>query len=199
MSIATSELPTLRFDVELRKSINEVLNFGRYKGRTLSSTPMDYIRWLANPGTDRKGNAYNVPADISAIAQGIIDVDNTELTKALLVGKTGIAEDTVYVIERLGDLEGETVHESLDAAFAYLALEYPIEMQTDWGEEVGEGRSTPDPEDDRILIWEILPTGHKKVVGHFSGWHWNAEEFGLPQMTLPGDEDTLYAIAMKNY
>ena len=76
----------------------------------------------------------------------------------------------------------------IDAALAALSREYPVHPETGV-------RTTPDPEDDRILIWEILPTCHKKVVWHFSGWHWNAEEFGLDHGTLPGDAHCLYFLA----
>ena len=193
----TSSEPTLRFNTETPECFMQIITFGRYKGHMLRSVPFDYARWLAEPGTDRKGNPYRVPADISAAAKRMVDTDTSKLATALLAGKTGIADETVYVIERLGDVEGDTVHESRDAALAYLALEYPIEMQSDFGDEIGEGRSTPDPEDDRILVWEILPTGHKKVVEHFSGWHWNADEFGIEQMTLPGDDAPLINLAMR--
>lgn len=50
-----------------------------------------------------------------------------------------------------------------------------------------------DPKDDRVLIWEILPSGHKKVVWHFSGWHWACDEFGIEQGTLLGHEESLYS------
>lgn len=53
----------------------------------------------------------------------------------------------------------------------------------------------PDPEDDRILVWEILPTGHKKVVWHCSGWHWPFDcddlvDGGLEQGCLLGHTKT---------
>lgn len=196
---ATNEDLVLRFDEKPVEMPSIILNFGRYKGHSLAGLPISYLQWLAEPGTDRRGKAYKVPADVSQAAKLITDQDNSKLTKALLAGRDDIADETVYVIERLGDLDGNTVHESLDAAFAYLSLEYPIEEHTDFGGETTEGRSTPDPEDDRILIWEILPSGHKKVVEHFSGWHWNPDEFGIPQMTLPGDDKPLMSIAMADY
>lgn len=196
---ATNEDLVLRFDEKPAEKSTQILTFGRFKGHSLEGVPLDYLRWLAEPGTDRRGKAYKVSADISQAAKAIVERDNSELTKALLAGRGAITDKTVYVIERLGDIDGATVHESLNAAFAYLVLEYPIEMQSDFGDEIGEGRSTPDPEDDRILIWEVLPTGHKKVVEHFSGWHWNADEFGIDQMTLPGDSQNLMAIAVAGY
>ena len=196
---ATNKDLVLRFDEKPLEMPSIILNFGRYKGHSLANLPISYLHWLAEPGTDHRGKAYKVPAEISQAAKAIVERDNSELTKALLAGRDTITDETVYVIERLGDIDGATVHESLDAAFAYLVLEYPIEMQINFCDEISEGRSTPDLEDDRILIWEILPSGHKKVVEHFSGGHWNADEFGIDQMTLPGDSQSLMAIAVARY
>jgi hypothetical protein len=91
-----------------------------------------------------------------------------------------------YMIERLGDIDGKTYHNTIDEALNQLAFEYPIKD--------GE-RYTPDPEDDRILIWERPDTEPDKVVWHFSGWHWDAEEFGIPQGKLPHDDKSLYELA----
>ena len=55
----------------------------------------------------------------------------------------------------------------------------------------------PDPEDDRILVWEILDSGHKKVVWHCSGWHWpfNCDDLvdeGLEQGCLLDHTESYY-------
>lgn len=51
----------------------------------------------------------------------------------------------------------------------------------------------PCAEHDQILIWEVLPSGHRKVVWHFSGWHYDPDEYTLlPQGKLPGDTMSLY-------
>lgn len=50
----------------------------------------------------------------------------------------------------------------------------------------------PDPEDDRILVWEILESGHKKVVWHCSGWHWPFDYEGLEQGCLIGHNESYY-------
>ena len=57
----------------------------------------------------------------------------------------------------------------------------------------------PDPEDDRILIWEILPSGHKKVVWNFNGWHWDQDEFGLDQGKYIGHKKSVYEEMMEDY
>jgi len=124
-----------------------------------------------------------------------------------------------YMIERLGDISGRTLHNTLEDAFAQLEQEYPKPQNTKgfqyidnlvklgktqeimelyWyggSDNFSPFRLTPDPEDDRILIWEIQNNGKNKVVWHFSGWHWDAGEFSLPQGTLPGDNKSLYELA----
>jgi hypothetical protein len=53
--------------------------------------------------------------------------------------------------------------------------------------------NVPCAEHDQILIWEVLPSGHRKVVWHFSGWHYDPAEYTLlPQGALPGDAMSLY-------
>ncbi|ABU96853.1 hypothetical protein P23p20 [Thermus phage P23-45] len=72
---------------------------------------------------------------------------------------------------------------SLEEALAYLKNRY-----TD---------TTPCPEHGRILVWEVLPSGHRKVVWHFSGWHFTPEAYTtLDQGVLPGDAKSLYSRAM---
>lgn len=89
-----------------------------------------------------------------------------------------------YTVEQLGDLLGEDTFNTFDEA-----LDFVAKITKD--EESETGHST-DPEDNRILIWEVLDTGHKKVVWHFSGWHWDENEFDLPQGKLRGHEKSLY-------
>jgi uncharacterized protein (DUF3820 family) len=158
------------------------LTFGKYKGEELSSVPTEYLHWLADPKL-KDGSVFNVADDIKQEAKHILA--NKTYSEDRLAGKPDAA--TIYVIERLGDISGMTFHDSLKDAITHLEDSYPLSV---------DGRFTPDPEDDRILIWEVLPSGHKKVVWHFSGWHWDADEFyELPQGKLNGDTDSLYHIA----
>lgn len=164
--------------------------FGRYKNIPLSQVPGDYVAWVSTLRT----NSKTLPADLISDCRTIklmLDAKNDAAKHAegVLAGRT--PPDTqapIYAIERLGDLDGVTLHDTLEAALAALALEYPINAETG-------ARTTPDPEDDRILIWEILPTSHKKVVWHFSGWHFDVDEYGLEQGSLPADSRPLYQIA----
>lgn len=59
-----------------------------------------------------------------------------------------------------------------------------------------------DPEDDRIVIWEIMPDNKvAKVVWHASGWHWQHDASDLvggplEQGKLPCDTLSLYERAI---
>lgn len=67
---------------------------------------------------------------------------------------------------------------------------------------------TPDPEDDKIEIWEYDPENlvHRVVWG-FWGWHWQMPEFtnddfvetrdGSGQGIMPGNSKSLYELAME--
>jgi hypothetical protein len=59
-----------------------------------------------------------------------------------------------------------------------------------------------DPEDDRIVIWEVTNTGHKKPVWQASGWHWPYDEVDgikLDQGCLLDDDTSLYSRVMEDY
>lgn len=94
-----------------------------------------------------------------------------------------------FVVEVEGDLLD---HDPVWFETLYDALEY-----------IGRTYPEPDPEDDRILVWEMLPSGHSKVVWHFSGWHYNSEYANLdgivvPQGKLLGDTESLYEKVIKD-
>ena len=81
-----------------------------------------------------------------------------------------------YLVEQKGDIEGLDTFKTLEDALLF------IEKGID-----------PDPEDDRILIREVDPeAGTMRVVWHFSGWHWDMNEFDLPQGKLLGHDRSLY-------
>ena len=184
------------------------LGFGRYAGTRVSMLPSDYVLWIARPECrSEKTRDFKAPTDVLAACKVRADAIEAEkaqnlLATAAMSGKPAPGRGTIYVIERLGDLEDEanTVASTLEAALEQLSAEYPYGNPEDIGEGVqGVSRVTPDPEDDRILIWEVLETGHRRVVWHFSGWHWSSDEFAhLGQGRLPGDEDDLYSIALRD-
>jgi hypothetical protein len=204
-----------------------VLYFGRHAGERLDAVPCDYLRWLCDPARDtpeatarrgRRGTHKPLPREIVEKAREILPLAEAReamrlRAKALLGGAGHEGSDPIHIVTVEGDLLrrrglkdfGLTIHPSLDEALAMLAEQYPIvpedqEEAEFHGREPGSVmvRLTPDPEDDRILIWEVLPSGHRKVVWAFSGWHWNDEDHACGQGTLPGDDDTLYGIAIRD-
>ena len=157
------------------------LTFGKHKGKEVKDCPVGYLSWLVNPKL-KGGETYSVPKSIKLEAEHYLDAYQYILER--LSGKT--SGKTEYVVERLGDITGLSLHDNLEQALVQIESECPM----DDGE-----RIAPDPEDDRILVWEVLPGGHKKVVWHFSGWHWDSSEFyELEQGSLPSDPRNLYSM-----
>jgi len=93
-----------------------------------------------------------------------------------------------FLVEQKGDLE-RYLHEDREG---------PVDVFHSLEEALGfiEETISPDIEDDRILVWEVSPGGIKRVVWHFSGWHWDQDckDFvyeGLEQGKLLGHSETL--------
>ncbi|QAY80265.1 hypothetical protein [Sphingosinicella sp. BN140058] len=164
--------------------VDPVLNFGKHRGQRLSTVDAGYLRWLANPGADRGGQAYRVPADISEAAKARLAADSTQTVRLLLSGAEDPKRPTAYVIEHHDDRAVDTAHPSLASALDLLR-------------ETFDENGGPDPESDRILIWEVLPSGHRKAVWQFAGWHFSADRFAVGQCALPGQTEDLYTIACR--
>ena len=168
------------------------LTFGRHKGLRLSQAPRDYLNWLAKPKS-ATGQDYQLPPGVQAATHARIALDDAAYAEFRTSGQVAPGDETtVFVVTAHGDKENKSAHRTLADALAAIRVGAPCEPSKDGS------RSVPDPEDDRLLVWEVLPTGHSKVVWHFSGWHWPQDEFGLPQGTLPGDDRSLYEIAMSD-
>lgn len=122
----------------------------------------------------------------------------------------------LYYIEFFGDLHGHKSegYNTLEDALEDLAREWGWlhqEQETDkWGNRIGwTPQFIPDPEDDRVVVWEVTPEGHHKAVWHFSGWHWPFDASDLPggpldQGCLPikgayREGRSLYELAMEDY
>lgn len=198
-----------------------VLQFGRHRGSTVDEVPEDYVLWLADPAREipspprpgRRGGGHKpLPKDVVAAARARADVIREQkrlrdLGRTLLGGGTHDGPDPVYVIECEGDMHSLsgtfafdlTTHPTLDAALALLSAEYCTIQEDDGDGDVEMVRQSPDPEDDRIIVWEVLPSGHRKAVWGFFGWHHSADDFACGQGTLPGDDEPLSAIAMREY
>lgn len=113
----------------------------------------------------------------------------------------------LFEIRFYGDLEGSPhSYSSLEAALDDLAREWGWKRD-EWrrldkfGNQIGREPYTPDPEDDRVVIWKHEPGEESKAVWHFSGWHWSFDADDLPggpldQGKLPGWDKSLYELAM---
>lgn len=187
------------------------LTFGRYRGQTVDALPDDYVRWLADPARaqPQPGTAYRpLPEHVVTAARAraaIIDEQKMreKFAHQCLGGHPTGQDAPIYVIECDGDCHSRsgayTINghwfASLDAALAFLSSEFPEEDR-----DGTVSRTTPDPEDDMIIVWEVLPAGHRKSVWAFFGWHHShsSEHHACGQGALPGDADSLYSLAMRD-
>lgn len=186
-----------------------ILQFGKHKGKDITDVPTSYIIWLATHEPD-ESLRFRVPSDVQAEAKRLLE--QREYAKNRYRGMP--ADKTEYVVELLGDIiqpvnsgtaqvweddfENYAVFDSMDEAITFIVglVNRPA---PDGDTSLGD-LSMPDPEDDRIVVWEVMPSGHRKALWHFSGWHYDAEEFyGLEQGQLPGHEASLYSEALTYY
>lgn len=189
-----------------------ILEFGRYRGQSINQIPGDYIRWLADPArdTDPKYRDRKLPENIVAAArERLVALDDTKAREefaARCMGGHPTGFDTpIYIIECHGDCHSKSGSyaidnqwfPSLELSLAYLASEYPAEGDAG-DDDADDYQQTPDPEDDKILIWEVLPEGHRKIVWGFFGWHHSADDHECGQGSLPGHCESLYAIAVRD-
>lgn len=87
------------------------------------------------------------------------------------------------------------LYDSLSDALNAISIDFPMAYNEDFLEA---HRRTPDPEDDRIVVWEFTNNESRKAVWAFCGWHWDLDELGLTEQgKLPGDTNSLYDIAME--
>lgn len=187
------------------------LPFGAHRGKTLAQAPADYIMWLADPARVEyaKEHGKGFPMPILEAAQAmkaaiLARLEAQELGKAYLGGKCHAGPDPIYVFECDGYMSSasgefafdQKVCATLDEAFDCLKTEYPTIGSTP--DDIADSpRESPDAKDDKIIIWEVLPSGHRKAVWGFFGWHWDADDYACGQGTLPGDDESLYDIAAR--
>lgn len=118
-----------------------------------------------------------------------------------------------------GDLEhlSSQIYPTFQKALLDLATEwnwcgYGKQFTDKFGAKYSRHPHYPDPEDDRIVIWEISESLGRVAVWHFSGWHWNFDAEDLPggpleQGTLdslPFGRDwfkgkSIYTLCMEDY
>ena len=185
--------------------------FGKHRGTLMKDLPEDYVRWLADPAREQpvpgKNYAPFHPSLIAWARAKVASFDQRaheeDFAKRCLGGHPTGYRTPLYIIECEGDCHSESGayaidrrwFTSLDETLEYLSSEFPIKLSENLDGERNASRATPDPEDDRILVWEVLPSGHRRAVWGFFGWHFNQDEFACGQGALPGDEKSLYTIA----
>jgi len=178
---------------------NPLLTFGEHRGKRVSEAPTGYIRWLSTRVPKAQGPLTAAHVESAQILMAKINRDDErrKSAKFILAGHADIGRGRKYIIKLDGDAPRYhpeldlTVHDSLNAALAAIDATYPKTGDPNDG-----FRDTPDPEDDLILVWEVLETGHSKVVWQFCGWHHTLANHSVNQGALPGDDKALYALAM---
>jgi hypothetical protein len=112
----------------------------------------------------------------------------------------------MYMLQFFGDLPMKAPH-LCSTPMGYASMEDALNWLADHVvTEDADGNTQNkfwfDPEDDRIVIWEIEDKSPAKVVWHASGWHWQHDASDLSggpleQGSLPGDTMSLYEIASR--
>ena len=106
-----------------------------------------------------------------------------------------------YIMRGFGDLEDTNYNGGFKAGLHLERSFWTLEEALWWLDLWGVTEKF-DCEDDRIVVWEALPSGHRKPVWHCSGWHWNFDEVDgikLEQGALNDDEESLYSRLMRDY
>lgn len=155
--------------------VSPTMPFGKYEGLPVAFLPSSYLDWMAR-----------TLSDTELVWEALVELKIRDYVDARFRGQVcGYQE---YIVELEGDY-GWVCDDRVEFGvtfpdmFLFPSLEDALEFLEEYAE--------PDVEDDRILIWEVLEAGHRKVVWHFSGWHFNPDEYG-EQGKLPGHDRSLY-------
>lgn len=145
--------------------------FGKYEDVSMMYLPSGYLEWMARTLDDRE-----------LVRSAKKELKIRQYVQARYDGAAGECKD--YIVELDGDYNwvlygivdkpNRFIFADLDEALDFLDL-----------------FADPDIEDDRILVWEVLESGHKKAVWGYFGWHWS-DHMGLDQGTLPGHDKSVY-------
>jgi hypothetical protein len=109
----------------------------------------------------------------------------------------------LYIVEFRGDLhDPPAAYLTLDGALDALHVRFG-RSDVDPDDGFVSYPDSPDPEDDRIIVWEATPGQTCRAVWHFSGWHWQTDAADLPggpleQGVLPGHDRPLYDLAAQD-
>lgn len=144
--------------------------FGKYDGTILMFLPHGYLDWMVRTLDDKElVRAAKKELKVRVFAQARIN------------GSVGGQTD--YIVELDGDNTWVLDEVAKPNLFIFADLDGALEFLDLYAD--------PDIEDDRIIVWEVLESGHRKPVWGFFGWHWE-DWMGLDQGTLPGHECSLY-------
>lgn len=152
-----------------------IIPFGRYAGTPVHEASTYFLKWLLDPILS-DGRRYHVTPILQDAARYWLKARRDGV--ALLAGVPQSRSNAAYLVERQGRSTDELGFATIEEAYACLAL-WPF-----------------DPEDDRFLLWDVLPSGHRKVIWHCSGWSWDQSAWNLPQGCLPGQTQSIYDQAM---
>jgi len=134
-----------------------VITFGKHKGRRVSEVPLSYARWLSfGEHTFKDGTKFTIDKEIAEAADERIK-EKSYPEKRLM----GAQSDNTEFIVQYHNSEEPTyyVYNNFSDAFKFVTKNCNLE-------------------DDRIriLVWEVLPAGHKKCVMRYSGPNWSGDD-----------------------
>ena len=180
------------------------LDFGKHKGEELddiAKIDKRYIEWLAthNKSVCPDKIPFMVPENIEKEAERLLgEIEYPE--KRFYAGIEG--ETIEYFIEA-GEFEffdkeigtsSSNFIISEDLAGAFLSLENALDWLKEWLTNNGEDEPYLS-EHSCIVIWEVLPSGHRKVVwGAWHSWYCYYDAY-FEQGILPGYDRSLYDLS----
>ena len=150
-----------------------VIGFGKFKGMKVSQLPVSYLQWLAVGKHDFGDKVFEIPEEIAEAARERLKY--AEYDEKRLAGMKG--DKTEYILE--------AEYNNTYTVKAYLDFESALDA-------VAKSFTNPNLKNDRILIWEVLPSGHKKLYWRFTGFKWDKKVYTIDQGRLPNHLDSLY-------
>lgn len=133
-----------------------IITFGKHKGKKVSEVPIGYARWLAmQKHMFSDGNEFEIDKEIADAAAERI---NKSYEKQRLMGMS--SDQTEYIVQfQVGEKVKHKRYEDFGDAFRFTV-----------------DKSKTQRDDVRILVWEVLPGGHKKCVMRYSGVDWAKDD-----------------------
>ena len=111
-----------------------------------------------------------------------------------------------YIIQGFGDLADPSYNGGYKAGLhverSFPSLDTALAWLEGWAGEWFDGEwriDRLDPEDDMVLIYEVLGDGTRVAVWGFFGWHYSAEDYELEQGSFLGHDKSVYSELMEDY